>query len=137
MDLSQLHLPTGTNLTLVVVQQGATNIQHVEHYHTQEADASDNPFGKAFELLDAMTNDLIRRGKGDAKSLLLPYYAAIRAAVIPKMDLDEFNRRYGLKVSSASFSEYTGINSKYNDADLEPYERHFLSLNNGTSGTLK
>ena len=32
MDLSQLKLTQGVNLTLVEVQSGATNIQHVENY---------------------------------------------------------------------------------------------------------
>ena len=134
MDLSQLHLPTGTNLTLVEVQPGATNIQHVENYNQKEGRDAE-PFEEAYALLDKLTRGLLAQGKTDAKSLLLPYQAAVKAAAIPRLGLEDFNARYGVKLTSSGFSDYAGTNSRYLDSDLEPYVKLFLKLENGTSGT--
>lgn len=135
MDLSQLNIPSGANLTLVEVQQGGTNIQHVEHYHNRET--VDEPFAQAYALLDKLINELIGRGKADAKSVLLPYVAAVKASAVPKMSLDEFNQRYRLKLTSSGFSDYVGMNSRFLDTDLEPYIRLFLKCENTGSGTCK
>lgn len=134
MDLSQLHLPTGTNLTLVEVQPGATNIQHVENYKQREGREAE-PFEEAYALLDKLTRGLMAQGKTDAKSLLLPYQAAVRAAAIPRLGLEDFNARYGVRLTSSGFSDYAGTNSRYLDADLEPYMKQFLKLETSTSGT--
>ena len=134
MDLSQLHLPTGTNLTLVEVQPGATNIQHVENYNQREGREAE-PFEEAYALLDKLTRGLMAQGKTDAKSLLLPYPAAVRAAAIPRLGLEDFNARYGVRLTSSGFSDYAGTNSRYLDADLEPYMKQFLKLETSTSGT--
>lgn len=134
MDLSQLHLPTGTNLTLVEVQPGATNIQHVENYNQREGREAE-PFEEAYALLDKLTRGLMAQGKTDAKSLLLPYQAAVRAAAIPRLGLEDFNARYGVRLTSSGFSDYAGTNSRYLDADLEPYMKQFLKLETSTSGT--
>lgn len=134
MDLSQLHLPTGTNLTLVEVQPGATNIQHVENYNQREGREAE-PFEEAYALLDKLTRGLLAQGKTDAKSLLLPYQAAVKAAAIPRLGLEDYNARYGVRLTSSGFSDYAGTNSRYLDADLEPYIKQFLKLETGTSGT--
>lgn len=134
MDLSQLHLPAGTNLTLVEVQPGATNIQHVENYNQREGREAE-PFEEAYALLDKLTRGLMAQGKTDAKSLLLPYQAAVRAAAIPRLGLEDFNARYGVRLTSSGFSDYAGTNSRYLDADLEPYMKQFLKLETSTSGT--
>ena len=134
MDLSQLHLPAGTNLTLVEVQPGATNIQHVENYINKEGREAE-PFEEAYALLDKLTRGLLAQGKTDAKSLLLPYQAAVKAAAIPRLGLEDYNARYGVRLTSSGFSDYAGTNSRYLDADLEPYIKQFLKLENGTSGT--
>lgn len=134
MDLSQLRIPAGTPLTIVDVEPGGTNIQHVEHYHTKEPKTAE-PFEEAYALLDKLTRGLMAQGKADAKSLLLPYQAAIKAAAIPRLGLEDFNARYGVKLTSSGFSDYAGTNSRYLDADLEPYMKQFLKLETGTSGT--
>lgn len=134
MDLSQLHLPAGTNLTLVEVQPGATNIQHVENYNQREGREAE-PFEEAYALLDQLTRGLLAQGKTDAKSLLLPYQAAVKAAAIPRLGLEDYNARYGVRLTSSGFSDYAGTNSRYLDADLEPYIKQFLKLETSASGT--
>lgn len=136
MDLSQLHLPAGTNLTLVEVQQGATNIQHVENYINKEGREAE-PFEEAYALLDKLTRGLMAQGKSEPRLLLMPYVAAVRAAAIPKMNYEDFNKRYGAKISAPSFSEYVGINAKYQDTDIEPYLKQFLKLEKGVFATQK
>ncbi len=134
MDLSQLHLPAGTNLTLVEVQPGATNIQYVENYINKEGRETE-PFEEAYALLDKLTRGLLAQGKTDAKSLLLPYQAAVKAAAIPRLGLEDYNARYGVRLTSSGFSDYAGTNSRYLEADLEPYIKQFLKLETRTSGT--
>ena len=95
MDLSQLHLPAGTNLTLVEVQQGATNIQHVENYINKEGREAE-PFEEAYALLDKLTRGLMAQGKSEPRLLLMPYVAAVRAAAIPKMNYEDFKYMYVL-----------------------------------------
>ena len=136
MDLSQLHLPAGTNLTLVEVQPGATNIQHVENYNQREGREAE-PFEEAYALLDKLTRGLLAQGKCEPRLLLMPYVAAVRAAAIPKMNYEDFNKRYGVKICSTSFSDYSGVNAKYQDTDIEPYVKQFLKLETGTSDTYK
>ena len=130
MDLSQLHLPAGTNLTLVEVQPGATNIQHVENYNQREVREAE-PFEEAYALLDKLTRGLMAQGKSEPRLLLMPYVAAVRAAAIPKMNYEDFNKRYGVKISAPSYSEYVGVNAKYQDTDIEPYLKLFLKLEKG------
>lgn len=106
-------------------------VNPVFNFGSQEPNETDKR-KLALECMEARIKEEIAKPNRNWRKVLTPLVAAIRIGLVPNsMNYEEFNQKYGVNISPATFSTYVPKNindGEISEIDTEAYEKEFSSI---------
>jgi len=119
-----------------IIMNGGTQCGDVvNHFYNFSGDGKPGGVDKrklAIECMNGRIQAEVAKGGNNWKKVFAPYIAAIRVELIPNdMNYEEFNEKYGVKISQSTFSSYVPkdiARSLLSETDTAAFENELNSL---------